>query len=49
MGQTNQFGRSIQLVVDYAMKGPIVRFFMNLGNNKGWKNPRARAWSRNFD
>jgi hypothetical protein len=31
MGQTSEFGRFVQLVVDYAMRGPVVRFFTNLG------------------
>jgi hypothetical protein len=35
--------------MDYTTRRPVMRFFMNLGSNKGWKNPRASAWSRNFD
>jgi hypothetical protein len=49
MGQTSQFGGSIQLAMDYAMRGPVEKFFTNMGSNEGWKNPRASEWSRNFD
>jgi hypothetical protein len=28
------------------MKGNVVRFFMNLRSNGGWKNPRANTWSK---
>jgi hypothetical protein len=35
MGQTSWFGGSIQLVVDYTMKGPIERFFTNLAVEDG--------------
>jgi hypothetical protein len=43
MGQTSRFGRFVQPIVDYAKRGHVVRFFTNLGSNKGWKNPRASA------
>jgi len=49
MGRISQFGEPIQLVVDFAMRGPITRFFTNVGRNGGWKNPRTSAWSRKFD
>jgi hypothetical protein len=49
MGQTSQFERFVQPIVDYAMKGHVVRFFMNLGGKGGWENPRANAWSKTFD
>jgi hypothetical protein len=39
----------VQLIVDYATRGPVVRFFTNLGSNGGWKNPTVNVWSRNFD
>jgi hypothetical protein len=31
MGQTTWFERFDQPIVDYTMKGHVVRFFMNLG------------------
>jgi hypothetical protein len=49
MGKTSWFGRFVQPIVEYATKGHVVRFFMNLGSNGGWKNPRANAWLKTFD
>jgi hypothetical protein len=29
--------------MNYTVRGPIKRFFTNLGRTKGWKNPRISA------
>jgi hypothetical protein len=31
------------LAMNYTTKGPITRFFTNLGRTRGWKNPRMSA------
>jgi hypothetical protein len=39
----------VQLIVDCATRGHVVRFVTNLGSNGGWKNPMVNVWSRHFD
>jgi hypothetical protein len=34
---SNGLDKPIQPIVDYAMRRPVVRFFMNLGCNEGWE------------
>jgi len=41
MGQMSSFGELVELVIDYVMKGPVIRFFTNLGRIGRWKNPRT--------
>ncbi len=49
MGYTNQLEKLVHPKVNCAMRSPIIRFFMNLGRTRGWKNPRTSACSNFFD
>jgi hypothetical protein len=49
MGETSRFWEPIHPVMDYTAKGPIIRFFMNLGKIGVWKNLRISVWSNLFD
>ncbi len=49
MGQTSRFREHVHPIVDYVVRGLVIRFFTNLGKTRGWKNARMSAWSRNFN
>jgi hypothetical protein len=48
MGQMSQFGELVHPVMDYVVRGPIIRFFANLGRVGRWKNLRKNVLSNFF-